>query len=142
MPTIPKRERRQDEAQLGEDVKLLVNEQPDFLIWRNAIVPAGWYRRVLDQKTGELGPPVFLRAGEPGSPDYMGIQAMGVTFRGRSVLLGRFFGLEVKVPGEVPRERQEQWAERARLYGAFSGWADSIEATCAALERARRGESQ
>jgi hypothetical protein len=104
-------------------------------------VPAGLYRRV-DPRTGELGDPVFLRAGEPGAPDYMGIQAMGATYRGRSLLLGRFFGLEIKVPGEVPKPHQEAWADRARLYGAFSGWADSIEATTAALERARKGEDR
>jgi hypothetical protein len=141
VPAIPKRERRQDEAQLAADIKLLVNEQPDFMIWRNAIVPAGLYRRV-DPRTGELGPPVFLRAGEPGSPDYMGFQAMGATYRGRSIKLGRFFGLEIKVPGEEPDPRQGEWAERARRYGAFSGWADSIEATTAALERAREGEDR
>lgn len=141
MPPIPKPPRRQDEAQLGADIKLLVNEQPDFMIWRNAVVPAGMYRRV-DPRTGELGPPVFLRAGEPGSPDYMGFQAMGATYQGRSVMLGRFFGLEIKVPGEVPDSHQAAWAERARRYGAFSGWADSIEATTAALERARNGEDR
>jgi hypothetical protein len=141
VPAIPKRERRQDEAQLAADIKLLVNEQPDFMIWRNAVVPAGLYRRV-DPRTGELGPPVFLRAGEPGSPDYMGFQAMGATYRGRSIKLGRFFGLEIKVPGKEPDPRQEEWAERARRYGAFSGWSDSIEATTAALERARKGEDR
>lgn len=141
MPPIAKPQRRQDEAQLGADIKLRVNEQPDFMIWRNAIVPAGIYRRV-DPRTGELGPPTFLRAGEPGSPDYMGFQCMGATYQGRSIKLGRFFGLEVKVPGEEPKPKQEEWAERARLYGACSTWSDSIESTMAALERARRGEDR
>jgi hypothetical protein len=72
----------------------------------------------------------------------MGFQAMGATYQGRSIKVGRFFGLEVKVPGEEPKPKQEEWADRARLYGAFSGWADSIDSTTAALERARKGEDR
>ena len=141
MPKIQRVEQPEHENQIAEDIKLLVNRQNEFMIWRNAIVPAGFYGR-FNPRTGEYGPPQFLRAGEPGSPDYIGFQCMSTEFEGRSLKVGRFFGLEIKKPGEKPEPHQATWAERARRYGAFSGWADSVEVAWAALERARKGEDR
>ena len=141
MPTIPKPQRRQDERQLMEDIKLRINQEPDFVVFRNNLVE-GFYAKV-DPKTGKAGQPFYVKAGlGTGSPDLVGIQAMGVTYQGRSLLLGRFFAPEIKVDGEDPRANQEEWAERARLYGACVPTLRSVEDAVAALERARKGEDR
>lgn len=56
--------------------------------------------------------------------------------------LGRMFALEVKQPGKRPTEHQRLWAEAHRAKGAFVAAVTSEDEARAALERARRGESQ
>lgn len=141
MPPIPKPQRRQDEHQRMEDIKLYINKQPDFVVFRNNIVE-GFYAKV-DPKTGKCGPPFYVKGGlGSGSPDIVGIQAMPVLYQGRSMLVGRFFAPEIKVDGEDPRQNQEEWADRGRLYGACVPVLRSLADTEAALERARKGEDR
>ena len=141
MPKIQRAERRQDERQQMEDIKLYINEQPDFVVFRNNIVE-GFYAKV-DPRTGKVGQPFYVKAGlGTGSPDLVGLQAMGVTYQGRWLLLGRFFAPEIKVDGGEPRANQDEWAERARLYGACVPVLRSVEDAVAALDRARKGEDR
>ena len=40
---------------------------------------------------------------------------------------GRFFALEVKVPGQKPRKNQLDFLQAMRGKGALAGWCDSTE---------------
>ena len=40
---------------------------------------------------------------------------------------GRFFALEVKVPGQKPRENQLAFLEAIKKQGAIAGWCTSVE---------------
>jgi hypothetical protein len=58
----------------------------------------------------------FLRYGEKGSPDILGILAPQ----------GIFLAIEVKAPKGVVRPEQEEWLERARTMGAIAGVVRSL----------------
>lgn len=47
---------------------------------------------------------------------------------------GRFFALEIKMPGEKPRQNQLDYLESMRRYGAIAGWCDSIEGALKIVE--------
>lgn len=40
---------------------------------------------------------------------------------------GRFFAIEVKMPGEFPRQNQLNFLEAMRNSGALAGWCTSVE---------------
>lgn len=51
--------------------------------------------------------------------------------------VGRFFALEIKVPGEKPDPHQEQWAEEHRALGGYVSCATSVEEALKCVEEAR-----
>lgn len=65
----------------------------------------------------------------PGSPDLVGWKSMEVTEEMVGQRLAVFVGLEVKMPGEKPREDQAHWLDRLDQAGGIAGVAHSeIEA--------------
>lgn len=52
--------------------------------------------------------------------------------------VGRFFALEIKVPGKEMEPHQEAWAESVRALGGYVGCAHSVEEALAHAEEARR----
>lgn len=68
-----------------------------------------------------------MRVGFPGLSDLVGCTSSG-----------RFYAIEVKVPGEKPRENQEAFLALIKRLGGLSGVATSPEE---ALEIIREGES-
>lgn len=57
-----------------------------------------------------------VKIGFPGLSDLIGCTSEG-----------RFFAIEVKLPGENPRQDQQQFIDAMRAAGAISGCAHSIE---------------
>lgn len=57
-----------------------------------------------------------VRIGFPGLSDLVGCTSNG-----------RFFAIEVKLPGEEPRDDQEKFLEAMRKSGAIAGCAHSVE---------------
>ena len=47
---------------------------------------------------------------------------------------GRFFALEVKLPGEKPRQNQINFLNAMKQYGAIAGWCTSVEEAINILE--------
>ena len=69
----------------------------------------------------EDGRPV--RIGIPGMSDLQGHRPDG-----------RCFYLEVKKPGQKPRENQQRFLSAMRKSGAIAGWADSVEKAVEVVE--------
>lgn len=110
------------EGHILDDIRLDLGKERDLLLFRNAVVHAEYW----DAKTGKV---IHVHGGLPtGSSDLVGVGPGG-----------RFFGLEVKKPGERPTAEQETWLALVRRFGGFGGWADSAEMARAALLRAREG---
>lgn len=57
-----------------------------------------------------------VRVGVPGEADIWGVTPQG-----------RAFFIEVKLPGEKPRENQYKFLEAMRKQGAIAGWATSVK---------------
>lgn len=51
---------------------------------------------------------------------------------------GRFFALEIKTPGEKPRQNQLDYLEAMRGYGAIAGWCTSVEEALKIVEVDRK----
>lgn len=47
---------------------------------------------------------------------------------------GKCFYLEVKLPGQKPRENQRRFLDAMRRTGAIAGWADSVEKAVEVVE--------
>lgn len=112
------------ETQLQNEIRLALGTEEDLVLWRNNVMKAKTY----DEKTGK---PRYLVGGLPeGSPDLVGI------------LRGRFVGLEVKMPGNYPEPHQREFLELIRRFGGFATVVRSVDEAKAAIERARKGQSQ
>ena len=61
--------------------------------------------------------------GFPGLSDLVGCTAEG-----------RFFALEIKMPGEKPRQNQIDFLESMKRYGAIAGWCCSVEEALKIIE--------
>lgn len=94
-------------------------------------------RRTVGMLKDERGKPI--RFGTPGEADLQGILALPVILDGEPTVIGRFFALEIKVPGKHMRPDQRLWAERKRMRGGFVAEVHSVEEAVAALARARTG---
>ena len=61
----------------------------------------------------------------PGSPDLVGWKSVEVTADMVGQRLAVFTGIEIKMPGEKPREDQAHWLERLAAAGGIAGVAHS-----------------
>ena len=57
---------------------------------------------------------------------------VSIGFPGLSDLIGcrpdgKFFALEIKMPGEKPRQNQLDYLDHMRSLGAIAGWCSSVE---------------
>lgn len=68
-----------------------------------------------------------LQLGESGWPDIIGFMPDG-----------RFVGIEVKAPKGRKRDKQEQWAEKAKAAGCVVGTVRSVAEAVALVQRARK----
>lgn len=64
-----------------------------------------------------------VRIGIPGMSDLQGHRPDG-----------KCFYLEVKLPGQKPRENQRRFLDAMRRSGAIAGWADSVEKAVEVVE--------
>jgi hypothetical protein len=69
----------------------------------------------------------YVRFGlSPGSPDLVGWKRIRVTEDMVGQDLAVFTGIEIKVPGEKPREDQQRWLDTLAAAGGIAGVAHSI----------------
>lgn len=109
-----------------------LGRERDLVLWRNGI--AG-----VEEWSPTTGQVRHQHAGLPtGSSDLVGILRVNTS----TGYIGRFFGLEVKRPGEKPEPHQVEWLALVRLFGGFAAVAHSVEEARAALGRARCGRDQ
>lgn len=65
----------------------------------------------------------------PGSPDLVGWQSVTITADMLGQQLAIFVGIEIKMPGEKPRQEQQHWLNTLSIAGGIAGVATSeIEA--------------
>jgi hypothetical protein len=119
-------------------IREALGNEPDFICWRN--------------NTGALkdkrGIPVHFGLCE-GSADLIGIlhrEPSNNFFTGESNEHGQFVALEVKRPIDRTRKRRREmqrlFRELVRRMGGFAAVVNSVESARAALDRARKGESE
>lgn len=124
-PTARKQKPRAErEAGVTDAIKEWRKTRPDVRLWR--------------QNVGEfqLRDGTFFRAGLcRGSSDFVGLHTVTITpsMVGRTV--GVFFALELKKPGELPEDHQQEWLDEIRDAGAIAGVATSVEDAEAVLAR-------
>ena len=105
----------QKETRLQNQIRLAVSENFDnVILWRN-------HTGAFKSPNGQL-----VKFGLcPGSADLIGIALQdGV---------GRFVAMEIKLPGEKPRQDQVRFLERVRELGGISGAVTSVEEAIALL---------
>jgi hypothetical protein len=108
------------EIVIQQAIRLALGQEPDVRVWRN----------------------------ECGVAVHRGRHVRYGLVRGSSDLililkpLGRFLALEVKLPKGRISVEQEQFLEVVRRFGGFGAVVRSVEDARAALDRARRGESE
>lgn len=105
----------QKETRLQNQIRLAVSERcPNVTLWRNSV---GTFK-TQDGKWVQAGLPA-------GSPDLVGIaQIDGV---------GRFVGIEIKVPGQKPRVDQSRFLQHIKDMGGIAGVATSVDEAIALL---------
>jgi hypothetical protein len=115
------------ENKIQAEIRLALGAEPDLVLWRNS---TGMVETAEVGRDGIVGGRAHRFGIAVGSADLIGI------------LSGRFVALEVKRPGQKPRPEQVRWLECVRRFGGFAASVDSVESAKAAIERARKGESQ
>lgn len=108
MRPLTRRPKRQLEADVQDAIRVALDKQGLVRVVRNA------------QATRPLPGGGMVRAGlGVGSPDLIGRVKVG-PYR------GRFFGQEIKKPGEKPTEEQRRWLNELNEDGGYGCWADSV----------------
>ncbi len=107
-------------------IELAIGAEPDLIVLRNNVGVATH----TNEKTGKTYRTAYGLG--TGSPDLVGILAPA----------GRWFCLEIKAPGEVPRPEQHICHRAWRKFGAFVAAVDSVASAREALARARAGAFQ
>lgn len=111
----------QQEREIQHAIRLALGALPDLVLWRNNT-------GVAEQADGRR-----VRYGlSTGSSDLIGILAPH----------GRFLALEVKRANGHTNAKQKLFMSLVRARGGFAAAVRSAEEALAAVERARRGESQ
>ena len=107
-------------------IRLAIGMEPDLVLWRNHTGGSEEYNAATDTVRHQR----FGLA--PGSADLVGILSP----------TGRFVAFEVKNFAGRARPEQVQWLALVRKFGGFACVVRSPEEARAALDRARRGESE
>lgn len=159
MPEIRKRAPTDatSEVRIQDEIRLDLGRERDLVLWR--LSNGAFYAPAAG---GEIG---LVRAGIKGAADLIGVlrlevQIVRIQSSNRGIFVGRFFALEVKAPGKLPRllnvlramaERgainkamqheleQQEWAALVRSQGGFAAFVTSVQGAREALERARTG---
>ena len=105
------------ETQLSAAIKTALAYMPGLLIWRNNT----------GKHQDRNGRWVTFGLGV-GSADLVGL------------VDGRFFALEVKLPGQEPTKEQTCWHQSVRNVGGFCRVVRSVEEAVLAVSRCRRGD--
>lgn len=117
----------ESEAAIQSAIRTALGRMPDVMLMRNANgspIPGAHY-------------------GLPkGSADLIGVLAVSVVLGGHAVVLGRYLALEVKTPTGRIRPEQLQHLAAVRRFGGFGAVVRSVEEAVAAVERARKGETE
>jgi hypothetical protein len=130
----------QGESAILHDIRQALGNEPDLVLYRNQV---GGFT---DPDTGRV---VKFGLGE-GSSDLVGMLRMRVVLYGDyeddAIWFARWFVLEVKSPkGKTAKRRREMqrlFLELVRKMGGFGCKARSVSEARAALDRARKGESE
>ena len=134
---LPRRDRALRESDIIASIRRKVGSLPWVVLWRN--------------NTGSLPDArgILVHFGLcKGSSDFIGIVQVtagpssvtdedGCSYDVEPLFLGRFFALEVKKPGERPRDAQDTFLKLVRKMGGFAAWVNNVDDAMAALERAR-----
>lgn len=106
-------------------IRLALGKLEDFVVWRNQTGVATYYT--------EKGKQMFVPFGLcKGSSDLIGILAP----------VGRLVALEVKTIKGKPTKEQLLFVQLVRHMGGFGAVIRSVEEAVAAIERARKGETE
>lgn len=120
------RTRNPREIDIMRAIEVALGCEPDLALMRNQVGGAERF----DADTNDVR---HERYGLGiGSADLVGILAPN----------GRWFCLEIKTATGKPTDEQLRWMRMARRFGAFACVVRSVEEAKAALERARKGESE
>ena len=114
------------ENDIQRRVLAAIGAEPDLILLRNNVGLAAH----TNENTGKTYRTAYGLG--VGSPDLVGIMKP----------TGRWFCLELKVPGEKPRPEQARCLATWRSFGAFCAVVDSVDGAWSALARARAGASQ
>ena len=111
---------KQRENALQRDIQAAIGAEPDLLLFKNSVGHA----RFVNDDGREYTVPYGLGKG---SPDLVGILAPS----------GRWFCLELKVPGEDATDEQQKVHDVWRRFGALVYAVHSVDEARAGLEDAR-----
>lgn len=125
----PRKPRRRVETDIVGDIRIALGKLPYVVVFRNNT-------GALKNEHGRL---VTYGLCE-GSSDLIGIVAAWVGHPYQSSTVGRFFALEVKVPGNEPTAEQDRFLTVVGSQGGAAGWCDSVAGAIEFIERARRLE--
>jgi hypothetical protein len=105
----------QPETRLQNEIRVAVSaECPQATLFRN-------HCGALKDQRGKM-----LKFGlSPGSPDLVGWRSVAVTADMVGQQLAVFVGIEVKMPGEKPRQDQQHWLDMLDSAGGIAGVATS-----------------
>jgi uncharacterized protein involved in response to NO len=153
MPTIQRKPTPKREGQIQDEIRLELGMEPGLVLFR---LNNGAFRAI-----GQGGKEIVVQAGLKSAPDLLGYLTVEIPGR----IIGQFFALEVKRPGELPRPLdvlkklageytrrgipvpasaqheldQQLWADLARRHGCFVAFVTSVEEARAAVQRALEG---
>lgn len=121
----------QSESQILSAIRKRLGREPDVVLWR------------LSQGGAMTRGGQTYRAGLSvnGASDLIGVLTIA-TSTARGGPLGRFIAFEVKSPRGAVRPEQTMFLDLVRRMGGFAAVVRSEAEAVAALDRARRGESE
>src|SRR5262245_52738327 len=123
---------RELESKIQHDIMRVLGCLRDLIVYRNTVGHTDLY----DADKGTHRHVTFGLC--PGSADL--VCMLRVEHAGR--VFAQWVCLEVKRPGEKPKETQVKWAEAVRRMGAFVACVTGVEEALAAVQRAREGKKQ
>lgn len=105
----------QPETQLQNKIRIAISDKcPQATLFRN-------HCGALKDQRGKM-----LKFGlSPGSPDLVGWQSIMITADMLGQQLAVFVGIEIKMPGQKPRQDQQHWLDMLSSAGGIAGVATS-----------------